>query len=111
MKVRPVAALAGCSMMLSSVSVWSLTDPARKVGVSETSVDRPDDRSSDRVDSVFSTGGVVRLEGPVEIEVVAGFVLPLVAGMILLYCLWLMFSACGFWVVRLDVLLDLFMGL
>ncbi|HZI45367.1 MAG TPA: ABC-2 family transporter protein [Ilumatobacter sp.] len=55
--------------------------------------------------------GLVRLEGPVAIEDVAGFVLTLVAGMILIYCLWLMITAGAFWVVRMDEVQDLFMGL
>jgi Ca-activated chloride channel family protein len=63
MKVRTVAALAGFSMMLSSVSVWSLTDPARKVGPSETSSGTRNRVVSDRSGSDFSAGAAVRLEG------------------------------------------------
>jgi Ca-activated chloride channel family protein len=63
MKVRTVAALAGFSMMLSSVSVWSLTDPARKVGQSETFSAKRDRVFASRPGSDFSAGEVVRLEG------------------------------------------------
>jgi Ca-activated chloride channel family protein len=63
MKVRTVAALAGFSMMLSSVSVWSLTDPARKVGRSETFSAGRTAATSDRAGSDFSAGAAVRLEG------------------------------------------------
>ena len=63
MKVRTVAALAGFSMMLSSVSVWSLTDPARKVGRSETFSTSRTGTTTDRGGSDFSAGAAVRLEG------------------------------------------------
>jgi Ca-activated chloride channel family protein len=64
MKVRTVAALAGILMMLSSLSVWSLTDPARQVGPSQTLPRRDrDGASSERSRSEFSSGSVVRLEG------------------------------------------------
>jgi ABC-2 type transport system permease protein len=55
--------------------------------------------------------GVVRLEDGVGPGEVLGFVLSLFAGMILIYCLWLMVTAGAFWVVRMDMVQDLFTGL
>jgi len=55
--------------------------------------------------------GLIRLEGSLAIGDAAGFALTLVAGMILIYCLWLMVTAGAFWIVRMDEVHDLFMGL
>ncbi|HEY5664731.1 MAG TPA: ABC-2 family transporter protein [Ilumatobacter sp.] len=42
---------------------------------------------------------------------VAGFVVTLVAGIVLIYCLWLVLTAGAFWVVRMDQVQELFTGL
>ena len=55
--------------------------------------------------------GLVRLAGTIGADEVAGFALTLVAGMILIYCLWLSVTAGAFWIVRMDEVHDLFMGL
>ena len=46
--------------------------------------------------------------GPAEI---GGFTVTLVAGMLLIYCLWLVLTAGAFWVVRMDMVQELFTGL
>ena len=68
MKVKSVAALAGAGMLLSSVSVWSLTDPARSLEVgSELPSDapQPSRRPIDQPHSgaSFSSGRTLALEG------------------------------------------------
>jgi ABC-2 type transport system permease protein len=55
--------------------------------------------------------GLVRLDGDVRVDEVGGFLVTLAAGMILLYCLWLMVTAAAFWVVRMDMVQDLFTGM
>jgi ABC-2 type transport system permease protein len=51
------------------------------------------------------------MEGSLGADEVAGFVLTLVAGTILIYCLWLIVTAGAFWVVRMEMIQDLFTGL
>jgi ABC-2 type transport system permease protein len=55
--------------------------------------------------------GLVRMDGSLGAHEAAGFALTLVAGMILIYCLWLVVTAGAFWVVRMDMVQDLFTGL
>jgi ABC-2 type transport system permease protein len=55
--------------------------------------------------------GLVRMEGSLGADEAAGFVLTLVAGTILIYCLWLIVTAGAFWVVRMEMIQDLFTGL
>jgi ABC-2 type transport system permease protein len=55
--------------------------------------------------------GLAKLDGELGVDEVAGFVLTLTAGMILIYCLWLMVTAGAFWVVRMDMVQDLFTGM
>jgi ABC-2 type transport system permease protein len=55
--------------------------------------------------------GLVRMDDSLGADEVAGFALTLVAGMILIYCLWLIVTAGAFWVVRMDMVQDLFTGL
>jgi Ca-activated chloride channel homolog len=64
MKVRTVALLAGLGMMLSSVTVWSLTNPAR---IASTDDWQPvsNDRGETRPAGVFSDGDTVQLDGRV----------------------------------------------
>ncbi len=82
------------SQLLSSVRqfhLWRLVDVGVGVGV--------------------IVWGVVKLDGDLGPEHIAGFVVTLVAGMILIYCLWLMVTAAAFWVVRMDMVQDLFTGM
>jgi len=55
--------------------------------------------------------GLIRLDGSLSVGDIAGFVMTLVAGMILIYCLWLIVTSGAFWIVRMDEVHDLFMGL
>jgi ABC-2 type transport system permease protein len=55
--------------------------------------------------------GLVRLDGGLSAADVTAFVVTLTAGMILIYCLWLMVTAGAFWVVRMDMVQDLFTGM
>lgn len=55
--------------------------------------------------------GLVRMDDSLGADEAAGFALTLVAGMILIYCLWLIVTAGAFWVVRMDMVQDLFLGL
>ena len=82
------------SQLLSSVRqfhLWRLVDVGVGVGV--------------------IVWGLVKLDGDLGPEHVAGFVVTLAAGMILIYCLWLMVTAAAFWVVRMDMVQDLFTGM
>ena len=53
----------------------------------------------------------MRLDDGLSAADVAAFILTLTAGMILIYCLWLMVTAGAFWVVRMDMVQDLFTGM
>jgi ABC-2 type transport system permease protein len=55
--------------------------------------------------------GLARLDGGLSAADVTAFVVTLTAGMILIYCLWLMVTAGAFWVVRMDMVQDLFTGM
>jgi ABC-2 type transport system permease protein len=55
--------------------------------------------------------GLVRLDGGLSPADVIAFVVTLTAGMVLIYCLWLMVTAGAFWVVRMDMVQDLFTGM
>jgi ABC-2 type transport system permease protein len=55
--------------------------------------------------------GLVRLDDALALDELAGFVLTLAAGMILIYCLWLIVTAGAFWVVRMEMVQELFTGL
>jgi ABC-2 type transport system permease protein len=82
------------SQLLSSVRqfhLWRLVDAAVGLGV--------------------IVWGLIRLDGHLGVAEIAGFAVTLVAGMILIYCLWLMVTAGAFWVVRMDEVHDLFTGL
>jgi len=82
------------SQLLSSVrqfNLWRLVDAGVGLGV--------------------IAWGLVRLDGPLSIGDVASFAFTLAAGMILIYCLWLMITAGAFWIVRMNEVHDLFMGL
>jgi ABC-2 type transport system permease protein len=53
----------------------------------------------------------VRLDRGLSAVDVVAFVVTLTAGMVLIYCLWLMVTAGAFWVVRMDMVQDLFTGM
>jgi ABC-2 type transport system permease protein len=55
--------------------------------------------------------GLFRLDGSLTADELAGFAVTLVAGMILIYCLWLIVTAGAFWVVRMEMVQDLFTGM
>lgn len=55
--------------------------------------------------------GLFRLDGSLTAGELGAFALTLVAGMILIYCLWLIVTAGAFWVVRMEMVQDLFTGL
>lgn len=55
--------------------------------------------------------GLVRLDDALTVGEIAGFALTLVAGMVLIYCLWLIVTAGAFWVVRMEMVQELFTGL
>ncbi|MEM9034282.1 MAG: ABC-2 family transporter protein [Actinomycetota bacterium] len=62
-------------------------------------------------------GSIVLIWGLVELETSIGpgellaFVLTLVAGSVLVYCLWLALTTGAFWFVRMDMIQELFSGL
>jgi ABC-2 type transport system permease protein len=55
--------------------------------------------------------GLVRLGRPVGALDVLAFALTLVLGAVALYCIWLLLTVTAFWIVRVDVLVELFDGL
>jgi len=55
--------------------------------------------------------GLIRLNDSIAADQLAGFALTLVAGFVLIYCLWLVVTAGAFWVVRMDQVQELFFGL
>jgi ABC-2 type transport system permease protein len=55
--------------------------------------------------------GLVRIGRPVGVLAVLAFALALLCGAIALYCVWLLLTVTAFWIVRVDVLAELFDGL
>ncbi|WP_448627821.1 ABC transporter permease [Geodermatophilus sp. URMC 64] len=55
--------------------------------------------------------GLVRIGRPVGVPAVLAFALALVCGAVALYCVWLLLSVTAFWIVRIDMLVELFEGL
>jgi len=55
--------------------------------------------------------GLVRVGRPVGVLAVLVFAAALVCGAIALYCVWLLLSVTAFWIVRVDMLVELFDGL
>lgn len=55
--------------------------------------------------------GLIQLDAEFGIPEVVGFVVTLAAGTLLIYCLWLVLTAGAFWVVRMDMVQELFTGL
>ena len=82
------------SQLLSSVRqfhLWRLVDTAVGLGV--------------------IVWGLFRLDDSLTADELAGFALTLLAGFVLIYCLWLIVTAGAFWVVRMDQVQELFFGL
>jgi ABC-2 type transport system permease protein len=63
------------------------------------------------VGAAVMTWGLTGLDAPVSISDVAGFALTLVAGMVMVYCVWLAVTAGAFWFVRMEMAHDLFTGM
>lgn len=55
--------------------------------------------------------GLVELGVPIGFAEVAGFVLTLTAGVVAIYCLWLVLTAGAFWFTRMHMIQELFTGL
>ena len=55
--------------------------------------------------------GLVRVGRPVSVGAVLAFALTLALGVVVLYCFWLLLTVTAFWIVRVDVLVELFDGL
>jgi ABC-2 type transport system permease protein len=55
--------------------------------------------------------GLVRVGRPVSAPAVVSFALTLLLGMVVLYCFWLLLTVSAFWIVRVDVLVEMFDGL
>jgi viologen exporter family transport system permease protein len=82
------------SQLLASVRefrLWRLTDAV--VGI------------------VVIVWGLVQLDGHLGLREVASFVITLVAGSVLIYCLWLVLTTAAFWFTRVDMVQELFGGL
>jgi ABC-2 type transport system permease protein len=66
------------------------------------------------VDVVLGLGvvvaGVVQLDG-VSVGGIAGFVVLLALGSVMIYCFWLMLATAAFWLVRIEEVEELFQGL
>ena len=54
---------------------------------------------------------LVRIGRPVSVLAVLAFAAALVLGALALYCVWLLLTVTAFWIVRVDVLVELFDGL
>ncbi len=63
------------------------------------------------VGAVVMVWGLTGLDVQVTISGIAGFALTLVAGMVMVYCLWLVVTAGAFWFVRMEMVQDLFTGM
>ena len=70
--------------------LWRLTDVAVGTGV--------------------AIWGLAQLDG-LSVGRLAGFALTVAAGMVLVYCIWLVVTTGAFWVVRMDMVQDLFTGM
>lgn len=60
---------------------------------------------------VVTSWGIGGLAGPVGVLDVASFAFTVVAGMVLVYCIWLVVTAGAFWFVKMDEVQDLFAGM
>ena len=63
------------------------------------------------VGSAVLVWGLADLSGGFDAGQIAGFAVTLVAGTMLIYCLWLVLTAGAFWVVRMEMVQELFTGL
>jgi ABC-2 type transport system permease protein len=61
--------------------------------------------------AVLVVVAVVRLDRPVGVLAVLGFLVALALGAVAIYCFWLMLTVGAFWIVRIDSLVDLFDGM
>lgn len=71
--------------------LWRLTDVLVGIGV--------------------TTWGVAAIDDGLSATRLAGFVGATAAGMILVYCIWLVVTTGAFWIVRMDMVQDLFTGM
>ena len=67
------------------------------------------------IDVVVGAGvaawGVIDLSEGLAIADIVGFVVTVLVGMILVYCIWLIVTTGAFWFVRMDMVQDLFTGM
>lgn len=63
------------------------------------------------VGAIVAGWGLVQLDDPIGPREVAAFVVTLVAGMLLVYCLWLVLTTAAFWFTRVEMVQELFSGL
>jgi ABC-2 type transport system permease protein len=63
------------------------------------------------VGSVVAGWGIDQLAGGVGVAEVASFAFVIAAGIVLVYCVWLIVTAGAFWFVRMDQVHELFTGL
>lgn len=71
--------------------LWSLTDVVVGVGV--------------------AVWGLTQLDDGFRATHLAGFALTIVAGMVLVYCIWLIVTTGAFWIVRMEMVQELFTGM
>ncbi len=55
--------------------------------------------------------GLIAMDDPIGVGEVIAFGFTLAAGIVLIYCLWLALTAGAFWLVRMDMVQELFTGL
>jgi len=63
------------------------------------------------VGAVIVGVALARIGRPVDVLAVLGFAVALALGAVALYCVWLLLTVTAFWIVRVDVLVELFDGL
>ena len=71
--------------------LWRLTDVAVGIGV--------------------TIWGVVQLDDGLSLGRLVGFVAATTVGIVLVYCIWLVVTTGAFWIVRMDMVQDLFTGM
>jgi ABC-2 type transport system permease protein len=63
------------------------------------------------VGAVVALWGVVEIADGLAAADIAGFVVTVFVGMVLVYCIWLIVTTGAFWFVRMDMVQDLFTGM
>lgn len=63
------------------------------------------------VGAVVAAWGVAQLDDGLTTGAVVGFVVTVLVGMVLVYCIWLIVTSGAFWFVRMDMVQDLFTGM